>query len=118
MLVRLRIYKASRVVADPMFLLKDYSLYQLYRVGLILCTSTSSMLLRNFLLTHIPPFQIHDLFLLLAIAQADDSPSAAPGPLSSTTVAATAFHGPKLLVFALRQADNNVCLDSTERENA
>jgi hypothetical protein len=106
MLVRLRIYKASRVVADPMFLLKDYSLYQLYRVGLILCTSTSSMLLRNFLLTHIPPFQTHD------------SPSAAPGPLSSTTVAATAFHGPKLLVFALRQADNNVCLDSTERENA
>ena len=58
------------------------------------------------------------LSLLLAIAQADDGPPTAPSPLPSATVASTAFHGSKFLVFTLGQTNDNVSLDSAERENA
>ena len=56
--------------------------------------------------------------LLLAIAQADNSPSATPSPLPGTTVTATALHGPEFLVFTLGQPNDNVSLDSAEREDA
>lgn len=58
------------------------------------------------------------LSLLLAIAQTDNSPPTAPSPLPGATVATTALHGPEFLVFALGQTDDNVSLDSAEREDA
>ena len=56
--------------------------------------------------------------LLLAIAQTDDSPPTAPSPLPGATVTATALHSPEFLVFALGQTNDNVGLDSAEREDA
>ena len=55
--------------------------------------------------------------LLLTIAQADNSPPAAPSPLASTAVSATAFGCSELLVLALRQTNDDVGFDGAERED-
>lgn len=58
------------------------------------------------------------LSLLLAVAQADDGPSAAPCPLAGTAVTAAALGGSELLVFALLETNDNVGLDCAEGEDA
>lgn len=56
--------------------------------------------------------------LLLAVAQADDGPSAAPCPLAGTAVAAAALGGSELLVFTLLETNDDVGLDCAEGEDS
>jgi hypothetical protein len=55
--------------------------------------------------------------LLLTVAQTNNSPPAAPSPLASATVSATAFGSPELLVLALGQTNDDVGFDGAERED-
>ena len=92
--------------------------FMFYHVDLILCTSTSVILLCRLLVIHNSSSHERTSYLLPAITQTDDSPPAAPSPLPGTTVTATALHGPEFLVFALGQTNDNVSLDSAERKDA
>jgi hypothetical protein len=76
------------------------------------------MLFRQLLVIYISSSHAKTSYLLLAVAQTDDSPPAAPSPLPGATVATTALHGPEFLVLALGQTNDNVSLDSTERQDA
>jgi hypothetical protein len=111
---RKTLFEVSVVDVSLISLSEHRYLFYVYRVDLVLCTSTSSIILRKPSHIRFPSSHANNSSLLLAIAQADDSPPAAPSPLPGTAISATTFHGPEFLIFTLRQTNDNVSLDSAE----